>query len=111
MLFSSLVYHYHIQSYSKRLLFCLTHLLSVSIFLVTCTQQCVIYSIRFILLYKFLFYTYFGGVVVAWGALLDQEGDEGRVSMEILKEELGGCGLLTFIHFYLYSLTFALSTC
>ncbi len=31
---------------------------------------------------------------------MDEEGDEGRVSMEILKEELGGCGLLTFIHFY-----------
>ncbi len=32
-----------------------------------------------------LFYTYFGGVVAAWGALLGWEGDEGRVSMEILK--------------------------
>ena len=49
--------------------------------------------------------------MVAWGALLYQEGDEGRDSMEILREELGGCGLLIFIHFYLYSLALAFSTC
>ena len=37
--------------------------------------------------------------MVAWGALLFQEGDEGRDSMENLREGLGGCRVSTFIHF------------
>ena len=39
--------------------------------------------------------------MVAWGALLLQEGDEGRDSMENLRAGLGGCRESTFIH-YLY---------
>ena len=37
--------------------------------------------------------------MVAWGALLLQEGDEGGDSMEDLRAELGGCRETTFIHF------------
>ena len=37
------------------------------------------------LYYISLSFTYFDGVVVPWGALLGWEGDEGRVSMELLR--------------------------
>ncbi len=47
--------------------------------------------------------------MVAWGALLLREGDEGRDSMEDLRMGLGGCRVSTFIHFYMSFLAYAVS--
>ncbi len=49
--------------------------------------------------------------MVVWGALLFQEGDEGRESMENLRAGLGGCRVSTLIHFYMSFFAFAVFFC
>ncbi len=44
-----------------------------------------------------LFFTYFDGVVVAWGELLGWEGDEGRVSMEFLRSAVKRMWVSNFV--------------